>query len=349
MSKKMIGFLVAYLAAIALAGAMLAVMIRLSLLAITPAPIEVKSVRPTKGASEWRQILRGMVWELPDPKSSDFTERLKKHLINMNQFKILLVDDEKMLKNSIDLSAYALYIFTDKAINLDGFDLSKRQQILDLLGTIRVQPLGLFTEELKYESSKLIENIDRYNQNLDAARNLDEGLARFEKASGGKSTSHSLVVKPGRITIKSAGPARKRSEFLRSMVLELPEPGPPDPSVPDFHIKLFDMHIFTMKESVDWLKNDNQTTKRSIDLQIAMLSRLTHQDLNSKIVDLSKKQQILDLLGTLRVRPLVQAAEEINNSISTLMEDIERYNEDLDALRALDEGVARFEKARQPR
>jgi hypothetical protein len=349
MSKRMIVSLLAYLAAIALAGAMLSVIIRQSLLAITPVPIDIKSVGPTKEASEWRQILRGMVWELPDPKSPDFTERLRKQLVNMNNFKILLVDDEKMLKNSIDLSAYALYVFTDKAINLDGFDLSKRQQILDLLGTIRVQPLRLVTEGLKYESSKLIEDIDRYNQNLDAARNLDEGLARFEKASGGKSTSHSLVVKSGRIAIKNAGAARKRSDFLRSMVPELPEPGPPDHSVPDFDKKLLDMHIFTMKESVDWLETDNQTTKRSIDLQIAILSRLTHQDLNSKIVDLSKKQQILDLLGTLRVQRLDQAAEEINNSISTLMEDIGRYNENLDALRALDEGVARFEKARQTR
>jgi hypothetical protein len=208
MSKKMIGFLVAYLAAIALAGTVLSVIIRQSLLAITPVPIDIKSVGPTKEASKWRQILRDMVWELPDPKSPDFTERLKKHLINMNKFKILLIDDEKMLKNSIDLHAYALYVFTDKAINLDGFDLSKRQQILDLLGTIRVQPLGLFTEELKYESSKLIEDIDRYIQNLDAARNLDEGLARFEKAGGGQSTSHSLVVKPGRIAIKRAGTSR---------------------------------------------------------------------------------------------------------------------------------------------
>ena len=157
------------------------------------------------------------------------------------------------------------------------------------------------------------------------------------------------MVKPGRIAIKSPPWCRKKEERIFATWFGAKLQGPPDPSVPDFHIKLLDMHIFTMKESIDWLKKDNQTTKRSIDLQIAILSRLTHQDLNSKVVDLSKKQQILDLLGTLGVQPLDQATEEINNSISTLMEDIGRYNENLDALRALDEGVARFEKARRTR
>ena len=57
MSKRMIGFLVAYLAAIALAGAMLLIMIRQSLLAITPVPIDSKRRRPDKGSEQVGPIL----------------------------------------------------------------------------------------------------------------------------------------------------------------------------------------------------------------------------------------------------------------------------------------------------